>query len=97
MGPRIRRAVPGGTAGERFPVNTSSHLFSFRLLNSLIRENWKDMLFVFSIAALALMVNYYVVSHRAAQKPAASIQEPASNLLPHSTATLSFDKPVIGR
>jgi hypothetical protein len=23
-------------------VNTSSHLFSFQLLNILMRENWKD-------------------------------------------------------
>ena len=97
MGHRVRRALPGGIADERFPVNTSSHLFSFRLLNSLMRENWKDMLFVFAVAVLAFMVNYYVVSYRAAQKPAASIQEPASNLLHHSTATRSFGEPVIAR
>jgi hypothetical protein len=58
VGHRVRHALPGGIAGERFPVNTSSHLFSFRLLNSLMRENWKDMLFIFAVAALAFMVNY---------------------------------------
>ena len=40
-----------------------------------MHENWKDMLFVFAVAALAFAVNYYVVSYRAAQKPATEIQE----------------------
>ncbi len=40
-----------------------------------MRENWKDMLFVFAVAALAFLMNYYVVSYRAAQRPAAVIQE----------------------
>jgi len=59
-----------------------------------MRENWKDMLFVFAVAVLGFMVNYYMVNYRAAHKPAASIQEPASNLLHHSTATRSFGEPV---
>jgi hypothetical protein len=75
VGHRVRPALPGGIASERFPVNTSSHLFSFRLLNILMRENWKDMLFVFAVAALAFMVNYHVVSYRVAQRPSAAIQE----------------------
>jgi cell division protein FtsX len=45
------------------------------MLNSLMRENWKDMLFVFAVTAFTFAVNYYVLSYRAAQKPAAAIQE----------------------
>jgi hypothetical protein len=55
------------------------------------------MLFVFAAVAIAFMVNHYVVTYRSAQKPAASIQEPASNLLHHSTATRPFGKSITAR
>jgi len=41
----------------------------------MMPENWKDTLFVFAVAAFAFAVNQYMLSYRAAQKPAAAIQE----------------------
>ena len=75
MDPRVRPALPARIACERFRVNTSTHLFSLRALNTLMRENWKDMLFVFAVTGFSFAVNYYALTYRAAQKSAAEIQE----------------------
>ena len=40
-----------------------------------MRENWKDMLFVFAVTAFSFAVNYYALNYRVAQKSAAEIQE----------------------
>jgi hypothetical protein len=56
-------------------VSTLTHLFSLRALNTLMRENWKDMLFVFAVTAFSFAVNYYTLNYRVAQKSAAEIQD----------------------
>jgi hypothetical protein len=75
VGHRLRPALPARIPSERFRVNTSTHLFSLQALNTLMRENWKDMLFVFAVTAFSFAVNYYALNYRAAQKSAAEIQE----------------------
>jgi hypothetical protein len=75
VGHRVRPALRARNPSERSRVSTLTHLFSLRALNTLMRENWKDMLFVFAVTAFSFAVNYYALNYRVAQKSAAEIQE----------------------